>query len=159
LLTDNYVDKLRAEVEVFSSNSKVFDEIELFGEDTRLRLSDCPLLGPRKLKFVSENHGDHKWTCECLKIRHNNLTDEYLRRQFLRSRVYKWIDEKLNEHGSMSFGHVSSVLHGELADDPTPFRREVKIVVSSLFEWLEFVDLGAIKMVMHNHTISICKSV
>jgi len=61
--------------------------------------------------------------------------------QFQRSKSCIWLSQLLATHGSVSFGNLSSILHDSLMDDPTPYRREVKHIVSILFAWAEKCDV------------------
>lgn len=61
------------------------------------------------------------------------LDREELRNGFLRSKCWRWLIVSL--HGERYFGELARKLHEDLADDPAPFRKDVKILLHNLLEW------------------------
>lgn len=54
------------------------------------------------------------------------------------SAAYKWLLEAVKENGgSASFGHLSSDLHSAVYDDPAPYRREIKDLLTNLLNVIE----------------------
>lgn len=81
-----------------------------------------------------------------------NTNVSVLRDLFLNSKAYMW--QKKNIKRSVLFGKYSELLHNALMDDPRPYRRQVKELVSNMFTWTElFSDEFTIKK--HKHTKSI----
>lgn len=60
---------------------------------------------------------------------------EHLRR----SRAFRWLLKELNEkdNGEIYFGELSARLHECLADDPRPYRREIKDLLANLISYVE----------------------
>lgn len=59
---------------------------------------------------------------------------------FKRSKAYKWLIKQIKENKSdrnLGFGQVSRLLHDALADDPGPYRQEVKHLQSNLYLYLK----------------------
>src|ERR1700682_3347506 len=67
------------------------------------------------------------------------LDQEELRRRFLDSRPWNWLLARLSEEVSheLSFGRLSELLHNGLLDDPKPYRKDVKQLVSNLLGWVQ----------------------
>lgn len=55
---------------------------------------------------------------------------------FVQSPGYMWLISSFE--GQVYFGELSSKLHDNLADDPKPMRKSVKILVSNIFGWARF---------------------
>jgi hypothetical protein len=56
---------------------------------------------------------------------------------FKKSNCYKWLYKILQDHKEIYFGELSQLLHSALINDPLPYRREVKIVLSNLLSWTQ----------------------
>lgn len=65
-----------------------------------------------------------------------------IREAFLQSKCYNWLLALLNAQDNqyMYFGAISAALHGALLNDPKPYRKDVKILLSNLLGWIE--ELG-----------------
>ena len=63
----------------------------------------------------------------------NTTKDAVIGARFIGTKAFKWL---LSAVDNVSyFGELSSKLHEVLKDDPTPFRKDVKILLSNLLEW------------------------
>ena len=60
-----------------------------------------------------------------------------IRDRFLESRAWRWLEARLlgAPGREMYFGELSARLHDLLLDDPRPYRKEVKNLVSNLLDW------------------------
>ncbi|MCK8123736.1 phospholipase D-like domain-containing protein [Pseudoalteromonas sp. 2CM39R] len=59
---------------------------------------------------------------------------------FKQTKAYRWIKALVNENESerdLGFGKISSLLHDELADDPAPYRQEIKNLQANLYSYLK----------------------
>lgn len=72
-----------------------------------------------------------------------DLTRTELQNSFLQTRIWKWLIHKLAcaENNEMYYGELSKNLHNSFLDDPTPYRRTVKGLLSNLLEWT--ISLGS----------------
>ena len=64
--------------------------------------------------------------------------------RFRQSRAWKWLEGKLlgrPEH-EIYFGELSAVLHDLLLDDPKPYRKDVKSLLSNLLNWAAELSEG-----------------
>lgn len=58
---------------------------------------------------------------------------------FKKSKAYRWLVKQIIENKSdrdLGFGQVSRLLHEALADDPTPYRQQVKDLQANLYSYL-----------------------
>lgn len=57
--------------------------------------------------------------------------------RFLDSRAWRWLEARLlaAPEGELYFGELSARLHDLLLDDPRPYRKDVKNLVSNLLNW------------------------
>lgn len=60
---------------------------------------------------------------------------EQLRRQFMQSKSWKWLIHRLQ--AEKYFGELAQMLHQDLSDDPTPYRKDVKTLLQNLMTWAE----------------------
>jgi hypothetical protein len=64
---------------------------------------------------------------------------KYIEERLIKTRCVKWLLQKLSDTSNQQlyFGEVSALLHTELRDDPSPYRRDVKSLVQNLFSYCE----------------------
>lgn len=56
--------------------------------------------------------------------------------RFGQSRCCRWLERNLQQHaGQLYFGELSALLHESLLEDPKPYRKDVKALVSNLINW------------------------
>jgi hypothetical protein len=65
---------------------------------------------------------------------------------FKRLKEHRWLIEILTRaEGELYFGSVASALHDALLDDPTAYRKDVKILLQTLLSWYQlFPELGVV---------------
>ena len=82
---------------------------------------------------------------------------EKLKTDFKESKVYHWVKQILleNKEEKTRFGWVTQMLHDALIDEPPPHRKDVKIYVSILYDWIEFACSDEIEIKKWNHTKSL----
>jgi hypothetical protein len=77
-----------------------------------------------------------------------------VKREFLSSDAFSWQKSSIKEE--TLFGKYCYILHETLMDDPKPFRKQIKELVSNMFTWTEeFSTIFKIKQ--HRHTCSISR--
>lgn len=57
-----------------------------------------------------------------------------VKKKFMNSKCYRWLLHAIGEE--IYFGELASKLHNSLIDDPTPYRKEVKQLLSNLLNWI-----------------------
>jgi len=67
---------------------------------------------------------------------------------FLSSNAFVWLEETLrkSDNKELYFGALTALLHDTLINDPKPYRKEVKELLSNLLNWI--VELGIEKIVI-----------
>lgn len=60
-----------------------------------------------------------------------------LRESFLNSRIWQWLKHKLQlaDNQEMYYGKLSAELHNSFLDDPKPYRKNVKGLLTNLLNW------------------------
>lgn len=102
---------------------------DIFVEERSLYCSDFPQGGPSD---------DFRWSTV---------------RQFETSTAYRWIKETLKDNGGeASFGYLSSRLHDDVYDDPTPYRREMKDLLVNLIELIQKFKNDEISITVPGHS-------
>ncbi len=117
---------------------------DIFGSVEGMQVNDFPLvpLGSKHDLYLS---------CPYLifsKIERAE-SEESQKRLFLNSKSYKWLVNVLDEceDRCAQYGYIVARLHESLIDDPAPYRRDVKILLSNLMEYIrkyanEYVNIS-----------------
>lgn len=108
---------------------------------------------------------DYLWTAELLFshspndiCRHDmeilELNESYslsdVRRNFMKSKPYRWLINAAKDE--IYYGQLTAKLHNALMDDPKPYRRNVKILLSDLLNWLDELNIEDIVVDRPNHS-------
>ena len=106
--------------------------------DEHLWAHELPFLTPNKLINVGAGEKNSlQHDLQLLGIPKNAISLESLAQAFRQTRSFSWLYNILDKEGSLSFGGLTAALHNSLLDDPCPYRRDVKQLVSNLFFWAE----------------------
>ncbi len=170
LVTSDIVQKLSEEVEknaILKENQKKIEadflRIEkeiLINSKTSLLVDDflfAPSVEDLLVYIRNETHErevDHDF--RILGISDRTATLEQLKQSFLNSNAYSWQLENIT--GNVLFGRYSELLHNSLMDDPKPYRKTVKDLVSNMFSWTKNCSIDY-EIVDHAHTSSMVKKV
>ena len=66
---------------------------------------------------------------------------------------YQWILSVVKENdGSAHFGLLSTRLHNDVADDPVPYRRDIKTLVANLLSYIEALDSETLQVTQPRHS-------
>jgi hypothetical protein len=68
------------------------------------------------------------------------------------SPAYKWLRNVIKIEGAVRFGFLSSELHNVIYDDPAPYRREIKNLLSNLLEVIKDLDASELEVFRPNHS-------
>lgn len=79
---------------------------------------------------------------------------EKIKQAFRWSKAFTWLCKTINEKETKEcyFGELSAKLHNALINDPKPYRKEVKDLLSNLLGWIEYFDFDFIKVDRPNHS-------
>ena len=100
---------------------------------------------------AKDRHQIHDF--EILGLDIDNLNQKMLASAFKATNCFKWLDQILHSEKSLSFGRVSKLLHDALLDDPVPYRKDVKQLVSNLYSWFELSELHQVSRPRHSQII------
>lgn len=119
-----------------------------------LWVNDLPFVTPNNLLCLDLNCEAARHDFEMLGLNVDRLSREDLVLHFKGSRVYSWLINQLSGDVELRFGTLTKALHNALLDDPIPYRKDVKELLSNIFAWVHFMpeDFVATK---HNVTTSI----
>ena len=86
-----------------------------------------------------------------------NISDiknlDKLKESFLSSKFYLWLLRKLaQENSELYFGRLTELLHNDLIDDPRPYRKDVKDLISNLLNWISDLNIQNIKIERPNYS-------
>lgn len=68
---------------------------------------------------------------------------------FIKSKAYRWLVKQIIENKSdrdLGFGQVSRLLHEALADDPAPYRQQVKDLQVNLYSYLRLYAIDEVEI-------------
>lgn len=75
----------------------------------------------------------------------NRLNKGQIKEIFRWCNAYLWLLQTLRENqGCLYFGALTEKLHNALVEDPKPYRREVKELLSNLLSWVEQLEMDEI---------------
>jgi hypothetical protein len=161
-LNDQMYEAICADINVSKTTSEPFvstswsDEVKALINTpvNYLWVNDLPFVAPIDLMRLDLNCEFAMHDFEMLGLDVDRLSKKDLVLQFKRSRVYSWLLNQLAGAAELRFGALTKLLHDALLDDPAPYRRDVKDLLSNIFEWVKFMpdEFVATK---HNVTTSI----
>lgn len=72
----------------------------------------------------------------------DNIGIDQLKIEFKKSKVYRWLYNELllKPNKEIYFGELSAILHSKLVEDPKPYRKDIKILLSNLISWITALD-------------------
>lgn len=146
-LNEELAESIRSELEETPVN-KLVSELEWSITVKSLLLQPVKYLWMHELLFcqpkdllsfdTNNEHQIHDF--EILGLNFDNLNRENLAQQFKQTNAFRWLSNQIKRNNSMRFGEISSHLHNSILDDPLPYRREVKDLVSNLYAWFELLS-------------------
>lgn len=73
---------------------------------------------------------------------------------FRKTKAFNWLLSELvyADDQQLYFGELTARLHDALADDPAPYRRDVKDLLSNLLAYIEHLDIESIKISRPRHS-------
>lgn len=79
---------------------------------------------------------------------------EKIKQAFRWSKAFTWLCKTINEKDIREcyFGELSAKLHNALINDPKPYRKEVKDLLSNLLGWIEYFDFDFIRVDRPNYS-------
>lgn len=69
-----------------------------------------------------------------------------IKKAFRESKCFQWLMKLLSEqeHHEIYFGAASAALHSVILNDPRPYRKEVKVLLANLLNWISVLDMEEI---------------
>jgi hypothetical protein len=77
-----------------------------------------------------------------------------IKKAFRESKCFQWLMKWLSEqeHNELYFGAASAALHSVILNDPRPYRKEVKILLANLLNWISVLDMEEIGIDRPNYS-------
>jgi hypothetical protein len=140
-LTLEHLDRMQKFIDGFTQSDNV--EIpenwpeDIISKTTELFVSDFPLSKPDETcdEYLINS------ALEFAVIEGNKTDFYYAQSLFKSSKAYNWLKTILVEHTGerdLGFGQISRILHDALADDPAPYRRDIKDIQTNFYKYLRF---------------------
>jgi uncharacterized protein YqfB (UPF0267 family) len=150
-LTIDTLDKMQAYLEQFDMTDEaklpaVWPE-EILPQTTELFVSDFPLGKPG----VSLNEYQLNPSLPFAQIENTKEDSALASMLFKQTKAYCWLKKQITENQSdrdLGFGQLSRLLHDALADDPAPYRQEIKDLQANLYSYLKLYASDEIEVYM-----------
>ena len=77
-----------------------------------------------------------------------------IKKAFRESKCFQWLMKLLSEqeHNEIYFGAASAALHSVILNDPRPYRKEVKVLLANLLNWISVLDMEEIGIDRPNYS-------
>lgn len=84
----------------------------------------------------------------------SEIDEKVLQQSFLESRVWRWLKHKLESapNREMYYGQLSAELHNSFLDDPKPYRKDVKGLLTNLLNWSTSLCSDFVSIDRPNHS-------
>ena len=81
-------------------------------------------------------------------------SEDEIKKAFRESKCFQWLMKLLSEqeHNELYFGAASAALHSVILNDPRPYRKEVKILLANLLNWISVLDMEEIEIDRPNYS-------
>ena len=145
------LDKMQAYIEQFDDTNEtelpaVWPE-DILPQTSELFVSDFPLSRPG----TSLNEYQLNPSLPFAQIEY--AKDEFVLAStlFKQTKAYCWLKKQITENQSerdLGFGQISRLLHDTLADDPAPYRQEIKDLQANLYSYLKLYASNEIELYM-----------
>lgn len=150
-LTLSMLDKMQALLEQLDTANEaelpaVWPE-DILPQTSELFVSDFPLGKPG----VSLNEYQLNPSLPFAQIENAKVDFEFASTLFKQTKAYRWLKKQITENQSerdLGFGQVSRLLHDTLADDPAPYRQEIKDLQANLYSYLKLYASDEVEVFM-----------
>lgn len=83
----------------------------------------------------------------------SDWTMNQVHKQFQRCKSYMWLKNLVQgNNGEVYFGYITSCLHNTLMNDPKPYRKDVKEILSNLLEWIVELEISELEVDRPNYS-------
>ena len=132
----------------YNSNNIIWPD-GFFDQAEFLLVSDFPFSGPGLPSSLYKENSDLPFAQLERAATHEQKED-----CFKKTKALRWLIDTLkrNPQSQMYFGELSSVLHEALADDPAPYRRQIKELLAALLEYVKIYSPSVISVSRPNHS-------
>lgn len=145
---------MKAEIETESKDESVDNNQNSWSEEIarcikpivdKLWVSECLYLSSNQFGCFGDDRQEHD----------ESLWDGKPTRAKAKSmRLFLWLEHQLKTvPRNLKFGEVSYLLHDSLINEPAPYRKDVKVLVSNLFTWVEEFGLYEVEQPRYSKQI------
>lgn len=159
-LTLSMLDKMQSFLEQFDGADKadlppVWPE-EILPDTSELFVSDFPLAKPG----ITLNEYQLNPSLPFAQIENVKSDFALASTLFKQTKAYCWLKKQITKNQSgrdLGFGQISSLLHDALADDPAPYRQEIKDLQANLYSYLKLYACDEIEVYMPGRRSEVLK--
>jgi len=143
------INKMKIFIENLSADKmqsiEVWPEV-IFPTTSSLFVSDFPMGRPGEIIDIYKINS----SLDFARIE-NESNFDVAQTNFKNSKAFLWLENIIKENignRDLGFGQVSRLLHDELADDPSPYRQEIKSLQANLYAYTKYYASDVIEIYM-----------
>ena len=152
-LTSDMLEKM--EVYLGTLESSDLNSIQLWPnhiieQEKLLLVTDFPFVKPGE--YCSEYEDNSKYTFAYIETW---LNDPIKKKEYLKNtKSYRWLISTLNnvEEKQIYYGNLTKLLHDGLDEDPKPYRKDIKVLLSNLLAYVEYYAKDEIELSRPNYS-------
>lgn len=82
------------------------------------------------------------------------ITNTDLNTQFIHSNAFRWLLQTLQnkKDHEIYFGELTAILHDVIINEPKPYRKDIKILLQNLLNWIQGLRISTIEIDIPNHS-------
>ncbi len=124
--------------------------LEILVDNTNLWVKDMLWCNP--ITNMTDDEISHD--LDILQLKKFSPDDDVFKNRVEHSKPIKWLIARLHEQENteLYFGYISQLLHDELQDDPSPYRKDIKSLVQNLIAYCEICLPHLVEVSRPNHS-------
>jgi hypothetical protein len=134
----------------------IYEKIRpLTNTSDKLLLSECLLSNGKEILLESKSNTHYaKCDASLLSLPSGEFDHEFIAYRLKQTKIFQFLLQLLEkEGGEVYFGTLTAKLHDYLVEDPTPHRREIKLLVQNIYSWVNYLSpLLTLKVDKPNHS-------
>ncbi len=119
-------------------------------QEKLLLVTDFPFVKPGE--YCSEYEANSKYTFAYIETW---LNDPIKKKEYLKNtKSYRWLINTLNnvEDKQIYYGNLTKILHDDLDEDPKPYRKDIKVLLSNLLAYIELYAKDEVELSRPNYS-------
>lgn len=130
---------------------------QLHTDIKKLWVNDMLFNSPTTIKHGPNNLKEHDFSLLGLRSDQDLDNLDFIVKNFQKLPLWNWLIRAVSESENefVRFGEISAKLHEALLDDPKPYRKDVKSLLSNLYDWIKHLNPPGIGIKKFNVTTAL----